>query len=426
MAAPTWVLAGALASLAVTGLAAQEPRAAQRAAEAPALRPLEHGAGLELNRALRLARASNVPPAQLVQSIVRAGADVLGPSLTLLDERTLPSVDGGAAQVLSTDQESVLLAALRSMDRVLVWSAIDAHLAAPKGESTSISARAAALLAGGTCAEFFEIGRLAQLALGTDETELDSRIELALQAGVEDLFERRPSALDLLATSWRSFSPLLLPVLVQAAGAHGDPRALELLSQMLDQSTDLEAIALAELSRQTAPLTIPPELFPKLRGRLQSERAITCQAACTALAALGDFGSVEPMEELLSSSSAGVRTTAHRALCVLSGLSLPSQPSAWHAWRLHESRWFDEREQQLLDAIVDGEASEATAALSEIAAHRWERHRLSSIAAEGLRRDEASIREEAAGVLAQLNSPRARNVSQTAATRDAARPESKR
>jgi HEAT repeat protein len=201
---------------------------------------------------------------------------------------------------------------------------------------------------------------------------------------------------------------------------------LELLTQMLEQSADLEAVALAELTRQQAPLTIPPELFPRLRERLQSERAITCQAACTALAALGDFGSVEPMEELLSSSSAGVRTTAHRALCVLSGLSLPNQPSAWHAWRLHESRWFDEREQALVDAIVDGETSEASAALSEIAAHRWERHRLSSIASEGLRREEASIREEAASVLAQLDSPRARKVLQAAATRGAARPESKR
>ncbi len=370
--------------------------------------PLELGAGLELNRTLRLARSRDCDAVGIVATIAGLGAQILPAALCALDECKLPAADAGQMQVLSELQEKLILDAVSQFDPGDTWNAIGLHLAVPEGKLPTLTARTAAILAAGTCASKNDLERILAIAMLPTETELAPDLEHAVRAATERLYRRAPEGLTRLAITWREMRAPLLPAIVGAAGAAGDPRALDLLAQMLEQPGDLQSIALAELARQRAPSEIPDGLFEALRLRLDPAQPMICQSACNALGALGDFGSVEALVDLIEAPWAGVSTNAHRALCRISGLELPAQASSWRTWCTRESEWFLHREPALRTEIECGSARQARETLQEISLHRWERHRLSDIAEEGLHRPEAAIRSLACSVLGQLASPRAR------------------
>ena len=403
----TWLLAAVFAAAPSMGRH-DEPRDAPDVVWSVEPHPLEVGAGLELNRALRRARSRNCDAEGILATIVGLGPQILPASLCALDERKLRGVDEAAFQVLSELQEKLILDALSGFDAASTWQAIGLHLAVPEGKLPTVAARKAAILAAGACASKNDLGRILALALLPTETELAPDLEHAVRSAAERSFRRAPQGLTLLATSWLGVPPPLRPAIVAAAGAAGDPLALELLAQMLDQPGDLQSIALAELARQHAPSEIPNGLFDALRVRLDPAQPMICLSACNAVGALGDFGSVDTLIDLVQTPWAGVTTTAHRALCHMSGLELPAQSSSWRTWRTRESEWFLHREPALLTEIQCGSERQARETLQEIGLYRWERHRLSDIAAEGLLRPEASIRNLACSVLGQLGSPRAR------------------
>ncbi len=387
--------------------------AAESQDEAPASapltpNPLQQGLGLELNRALRQARRRDCDAELIVAKIAKLGPDALPASLLVLDECGLPAIDGAEAQITSELQEKLLLDALTRWEAGFVWAAVENSIAVPKGKEATLCVRRAAILAAGSCALPTEVKRLAAIALLPNEKAVDTRIEGALLAAAKRVYARKPEGLTALANSWNQFRPPLLPAILKAAGAGGNPRALEFLAQMLNQSNDLRAVALAELARQRAPTEFPAGLLENLRALLDPDYPMPCQSACSAIASLGDYDSVDALVELLSAPSDGIRASAYGALCRLSGISLPPQETSWHVWRVQEGAWFEEREPTLLSDIEEGSEQAAQDAMLEMSAHRWERHRLSDIVAEGLNRPEESVRGLACSVLGQLGSPRAR------------------
>lgn len=403
----TWLLAAAFAAAPSIGRQ-DESRKEPAMVRSVEPHPLESGAGLELNRALRLARSRDCDTVGILATIVGLGPQILPASLCALDEYKLPEVDGAAFQVLSELQEKLILDALSQFGPGNTWTAIDLHLAVPEGKLPTLTARKAAILVAGTCASKNELERILAMAMLPTDTELAPDLEHAVRMAAERLYRRAPQGLTLLARSWREVPAPLRSAIVAAAGAAGDPLALDLLAQMLDQPGDLQSIALAELARQHAPSEIPDGLFEALRVRLDPVQPMICQSACNALGALGDFGSVDDLVDLIQAPWTGVSTNAHRALCHISGLELPGQASSWLTWRARESDWFLHREPALLTEIQCGSERQARETLQEISLHRWERHRLSDIAEEGLHRPEAAIRSLACSVLGQLGSPRAR------------------
>jgi HEAT repeat protein len=200
---------------------------------------------------------------------------------------------------------------------------------------------------------------------------------------------------------------LVVPALVRGAGASGDACALPLLEQQLGRGGDVERIALAELARQRAPRELPAQLIEKLRELLESEQTNTSQSACAALAALGDFESVDDLVRILQGAPSGLRKSAHRALCELSGLNLPEQYSSWHAWQKQEFGWYTKRADRLGSDLIDGSERKALDALREIGLYHWERHQLSDLVASALWRKEPSVIALACETLLRLDSPRA-------------------
>ncbi|HTF88393.1 MAG TPA: hypothetical protein VK843_08285 [Planctomycetota bacterium] len=399
-------------TLAIAGglpCAADEPAPARAGAPAAPFHPLEQGVGAEVNRALRLARDRGFPAAKVVEALACLGPVAIDSAILVLDQRKLPPIDGGKEQMLSEIQEARVLDALRRWNAGLVWHAVDAHLLTADGKPPALTARIAAILAAGTCARPEELMRVMACAGNNEAPELAEPIERAMLIAVEDVFRRHPEGLDGLSASWGKFPMSCLPAIIRGAGAVGDERILPFLEQMIDQAGDLEKLALAQLALQRAPDHAPAGLIEQLRTRLlDQDHPALCQAASTGLGALGDFGCVEELAVLLSTESAGVRANAYHALCSISGLRLPAQTSSWHAWRVHESSWFESRAAALEDAISDGDQRHASSALSELALHRWERHVLSDIAATALHRSEPELVEQACAVLTQLGSPRAR------------------
>lgn len=398
-------LATALPCAAAAG--ADDPRVGEAAATAEAVHPLSTGSGAGVNRALRLARERDAKAAPCVEALVRIGPGIIEPALWVLEERMLPPIDGGELQVMNNGQEARLLEALRKMNPARVWAAVEARLVTEDGALPALSTRVAAVLAAGTCADATEFPRLIACIRCDPAVELDRTLERALRRAAEDVFLRKPEALERLAGNWRALPSVALPPLVYAAGTAGDPRALRFLEQMLLQQGDLEKISLARLALQRAPASATVELLSKLQERLDSDQPVISQAACNALGALGSFGSVDSLIALLGSESAGVRETAYRALCTMSGLALPAQGSSWQVWRKLESAWYDERANALAYAIESGNELQAINALTEISIHRWERHALSDMAALALTRSEPMVVGKACEVLNLLGSPRA-------------------
>ena len=379
---------------------------------------LEQGAGLELNRALRLARSRDCDTHGIVARIAALGPEILPASLFVFDARRLPAIAGAPSQLVSDLQERLLLDAMSGFNPEVVWAAIQAHLVVPKSEVPSPAARRAAVLAAGACASNRELKRITAIALLPGEEAPTPNLELALRMSLERVFARTPEGLTELAVCWRGFQPSLLPSIVAAAGASEDPRALGLFSQVLNQPGDLESIALAQLSRQRAPSELPDGLLEQLRQRLGPADTRLSQSTCNALGSLGDFESVDRLVELLSPTSPAMSANAHRALCSMSGLDLPAQASSWRTWRVRESEWFTKRSAALELAIQTGNVKQAKEALQEISGHRWERHRLSDIVAQALRRPEPALGVLACSVLGQLGSPRGRTELQDALQSD--------
>lgn len=368
--------------------------------------PLTVDGGLEVNRLLRLARHRECDQERVVRGILKQGGGALPAGLAALEERRLPSIDGQESQVLSELQEALLVQAWEHLDRDHAWSLVQGLLSVPEGESPSASRRRAALLAAGAFGLPEDVPWMARLALVEGERTPSPEMQSAFRQAVEQLARRRPEGLAVLEVRWRDYPAPLLPALIQGAGAAGDPRALPLLAQTLEVTGDLESISLAELCRQRAPEDVPADLLLALRSRLDSDVDTRRQSAATALGYLGDFGSAEALTELLRSADPGVALTAHRALCNLSGLSLPQHAGAWHAWSERERRWFVKRAQKLEQEILAGRERPALAAVTEIALYRWERHRLSEILSQALVREEPALRVAACGALGQLGSPR--------------------
>jgi len=416
-----WPALVAVACCALVARADDEPQAGSLHSSQPQSSRLDVGEGAELNRALRRAREPGVEPDSVVAAIAALGTAVLDEALLLLDQRSLPPLDGGKPQVLSAPQQVLLLRGLEQLDDSSVFDAALAHLAplpglpAERQPEPTTSARAAAILAAGCGARATELGRMFALAGPCGQAALDPQLERALQTAGTAAFRRDPQGFAAWASNWRTLPVAMLPALVRGAGASGDAHALPLLESVLLQGRDLERLALASLARQQAPREVSEGLLQTLRDMLRTDDSTTQQAACTALAALGDFEGAAHLVELLDQAPPPVRASAYRALCSLSGLALPDQVSSWNTWIVLESQWYESRVETLAKTIAEGEELRALEALRELRLYHWRRHELSDIAARGLQRNEESVVLLACEVLASLRSPWARSLLESAA-----------
>lgn len=429
----TLVAAASLAPIGVQSDGARTADATDRTGGIEAAHPLSSGSGLKLNRILRELRRPDADVAELAEECATLGSSLAPLAMGLLVERRLPVVDGGVRQVLSDAQETFLLDSLSRVPADAVRRAIhevesrlaiasipavakDGELvdfatietAARASKADDLSRRTAVLLALGCVARSEDLAALTRIAHAEiAEGELGT-LERAYTVAMRRTLQRDARAYDVLARSWRGVPEVLLPAMIRAAGADGQGTALDLLTQVLEQHGDIERVALAELARQRAPRELSPELSERLLQRLDAESPSVRQAACNALAALGDFSAVDRLTVLLDDSSDGLRSTAHRALMTISGLRLPPTRAGWAAWSARERVWFEDRASALEQSIHCDDPARALRAIAEVGLHRWERHRWSESLAARLDRADTSMAAALCDTLVQLDSPRAR------------------
>jgi hypothetical protein len=325
---------------------------------------------------LRLLRSKERPPdAELAPRLAAAGERELGLFFDVLATCSVPAPDAGSkAQTLSESQESLVLLALGQLDR----EAVLAEVATELGIARDAAARRAAVLFIGAVGRANDLPLLLELALVDSETALEKRIEPALRRATASILARDPASFAQLIEHRRLTRQELVPVLVAAVGDAGDPRGLEVLSEIATWHEDLLLEVMAQI-RVLGPSSDPlvnESMKGRLRSNLEEGQPARCKAAMLALAALRDMESIGPLIELLGSEAKVLRDTAHWSLRNLTGLGLDATPEGWARWHQTELAWMVREKPDAFRRLRSNEPAEVSAALRAIGTHPLARDEL--------------------------------------------------
>lgn len=355
-------------------------------------------AALRLLRTLR--RKERPPEHELVASLSLPGETLLPLLFEVLERRNVPALDGGEDQVLSEIQETILLRTFESYDRETVLAYLEPRLTA----GAELRLRHAAILAIGHAGRPNDLMQLFELALPTGELALEKPMAKALERAVTVLVRRVPATIDMLVQLRRITRPELLPRLIEAVGAAGDPRGLAYLADVLYWSEPLALDVLSQVPRlgPSGDVSLDEPLRARLRVFLSSDRPGHGRAAVTALTALGDLESVGTFITLLSSEDGGLRENAHWGLKQLTGLSFSPTPETWSRWHQSELSWMVRARAREFHRLQQGDAAEAADALRAILSHPFARGELCATLPELLKSRHVALRELACRTLGEL------------------------
>ena len=138
---------------------------------------------------------------------------------------------------------------------------------------------------------------------------------------------------------------------------------------------DPDALLLLEIGDLGKKLALWPDLtgpepdlalLEKVRGYLGHPDAKLAVLACTAIQKLADASAAPDLIALLDAADPSVRREAHRALAKLTGLAFEADSASWLAWLDAELTWWDADAEACRLALLEGQASEAAAALQAI------------------------------------------------------------
>lgn len=326
-------------------------------------------ARVEIQRVLRRARDPQGPPAEEaaleLAPFAPAGLPLL---LQILRDRRVPAEGELRSQTLSEVQEAIVLAALTRLERAAVLEKTRALVGA---DAHSPAARDAALRVLGAVGSAAEVPTLLELPLRPEETQLLPALATSFRRAVAELVRRDRQALAQLERLW-SFrrEPLLLP-LIEGLGDARDPRALELLDEVLVRHEHLLVPVLTQVHRvgPGPSRDLNDRLAQRLRQHLDPDRP-GCRAAVFALASLRDYDSVPTLIELTAHPSTGLAQDAYHALRELTGLNLRADIALWEGWYRSETEWIETRASHVLAQLASPRHADVAAAVGELARRR--------------------------------------------------------
>lgn len=397
-----------LAALAVGGLAlhATAATAVPGGGSSHPLDEIVPPARERVHEGLRRLRDPKAPPIQQLAAELRlSAAGECAALLEILARRRVPPSGTERAQRLSESQRELVLALLAGMPRAQVLAALEALLLAPEDPSWQLAYVEVLGAIGGPADLDLLLGR-AELALG----ELSvAPLEPVLQRSAARWFRRSPQSIDGLASRWRRLSAELLPALLEAAGASGDPRALAWVAEVVAAGSPALPVALAQI-----PLLGPfdeahrnEELSSSLHSLLDPHRPELARTAALALATLGDEECVPLLVELLEAEDGGLRSNALWALRRICGQSFPATPALWKRWHEAELRWFETRSSAVLDELAGDDEARAAEAVRELGQRRLRRAWLVDALELALEHRSPSIRALGCRALGELSHPQA-------------------
>lgn len=354
---------------------------------------------IETLRALR--KKERLSEAELAVRLARHGERVLGLLFEILRARSVPALETGEPQVLSEIQEAAILAGLGQLERGPVLAQVEAAL----GGGHDLRRRHAALACVGAVARANDLLQLFELALEPQETALDARLAKALCGAVTSLLGHDPRGFEQLVSLRRITRPELVPTLIRAVGAAGDPRGLTYLAEVAywNESLVLEVMGQVPLLGPSGDETIDAALKVRLRPYLDESKPGPCRAAITALTAMGDEEALSGLIPLLSSESSGLRENAHWALKQLTGLTLGPSPEVWGRWHQSELFWLLRNKPREFQRLRDNDAAVVTDALRTILTHPLARRELATALPDLLKSRWPALRVLACRTLADLH-----------------------
>jgi len=359
-------------------------------------------AGEALERALAELGAGT-RPAAVAERIAKLGPEVAPAIHHALAELHRPADDG---RNVAGPRHDVLQAAARRLGRG-AFSSFWGQAAVATGWEPRLATIELVGLVGNATDLRIALLATAPMAPGG---EIDARVGPALAEAAGVLVGRDRAALPALRPAILGSSPELASRLVMALGHAEDPRAPQLLVDLLGFDARLDLPVLSELGGCTgaARRNQAESWAERVRPYLDREDRQLVRAAARALGALEDAASVEALVELSARPDRGVSTEAFAALRRISGLSFPDRADRWRSWLAAEREWQRTRAPALLEALRNSEVARVCAALTELSLHPLDRRRQVPLVASFLEHENPRVRVEACRTLRILGPELAR------------------
>lgn len=382
--------------------ATQADDTAPVALESAALDP----AAAEALRLLRTLRDPAAPgPAVVAPALAELGPAAAEELLRCLETRAVrdPLAPDGEAQLLSEPQRDAVLGGLAALGRERVLPLWEARYAAPV-DAARVPAALLSLGASGGSRDLERLWQLGRDAAG--EAPLDARVSAALQQALTLLFRHDPRAFLRVQATWSGLPDDWHDELVEAVGAAGDSRGLELLAEMETWAPE-QRRRIASKVPLLGPCDAPAVnrgLAEALHAQLREGEKEDVQATLAALAVLEDFRCVEELVALLEDERPGVPQGAHHALRKLTNKQLDGRAALWKRWFRDEREWLERERDAVVGRLRSSNDRDVLIALREISRHRLERHELALEVGPKVWEGSEEVRLTAVQTLAELGS----------------------
>ena len=256
------------------------------------------------------------------------------------------------------------------------------------------------------------VGARAELKLALDLSAAEGSAQplapelgAALEGALLGMCEREPGAVRTLAGFFARALPADQEAIVRVvARAGGDEAAGLLAAQLGSAGPAADALLVDEIGACGAKSGGSDDqlVLDRVRGLLGHPDKRLATLACVALDKLRDHQGVPDLIVLLGDDDPNLRGRAFAALTSLTGMHLAADAEPWIAWLDAGLAWWDERADAARVALVSGSASEAAAAVHEIAGQRLYAQRVAELLALALRRPELDIVKSACRALGSI------------------------
>lgn len=362
--------------------------------------PLAQGRAATLDEEVAGILGGLARPADIARGsaeLVRLGARAIGP----LFERLCAS-EGSPEAAIGLPATATLHMALLQLPREDLLRFLEALPRSPDAERRRLAGLDLLGSFGGR-AEF-------TLALdlsgsGDPLTPASPSLRRALERALMGLCTRDSGAPRALAEFFPQADPgsqaSIVTVLRRVGGSEAMPWLGALLGRSSSSADGLLLYELGEIAAESGGCE-DLQILERVRGYLGHPASDLGLLACRAIGRLRDYQAVPDLIVLLDDNDRNLRFQAHSVLVSLSGCALPLDPQPWISWLDSALSWWDERAEPCRVALVSGSATEAAAALSEVASQRLFVHEAAEMLALAAHRSEPSLLKNACRALGAL------------------------
>lgn len=355
-------------------------------------------------RLLRDSRSKDAIPEDELMPLLRSDISAAHPALVdLLVEGRIPGLEEEeSVQTLSVPQRDILLDVMDSLPGAALLNQVGRLL---EPEEPTVMARAVALRLLALGAGSNRLSQLFELAVPTEDAELEPACTDALEWAIEYLLASDPrSTRNRLQSLSGRGSNLLLPTVLRALGDHGDPAGLRVLLPIIERHAELRLLGFAQARRMgpSGDEDLDQRFTSLLRGHLSTAEPKLARSAALVLGEFSDPASIEQLIGLLEGSSAGGE--AHWALGRISGLGFSRDQDRWEHWYKKETEFFKRSYDTCLRNLHGPHPGRAVEAIRELSRHRLYRHQVAAELATALRLGQPELRRMLCNALEALGS----------------------